>query len=85
MMKSTYSEGLKERALEKVCQRGERSIRSVAKELNVNYYTLKGWMKQTMAEGAFGNLKKEKRPEDWTLAERLTALHQRVMAWWVRC
>jgi transposase-like protein len=76
MMKSTYSAGFREQALKKVFQRDHRSIRSVAKELNVNYHTLKGWMKETMAKGQFGLSKKEKRPEDWTLPERLTALQE---------
>jgi Transposase len=74
MMKSTYSAGFREQALKKVFQRDQRSIRAVAEELNVNYHTLKNWMKETMTTGQFGLSKKEKRPEDWTLAERLTAL-----------
>lgn len=76
MMKATYSEGFKEQALKKVYQRDQRSIRAVAKELNVNYHTLKGWMKETMAKDQFGLAKQEKRPEDWTLPERLTALQE---------
>ena len=42
MMKATYSESFKEQALKKVFRRDQRSIRTVAKELNVNYHTLKG-------------------------------------------
>ena len=42
MMKSTYSAGFREQALKKVFQRDQRSIRAIAKELNVNYHTLKG-------------------------------------------
>ena len=76
-MKATYSEGFKEQALKKVFRRDQRSIRAVAKELNVNYHTLKGWMKETAAKDALGMSKqKEKRPEDWTLPERLTALQE---------
>ena len=76
MMKATYSESFKEQALKKVFRRDQRSIRTVAKELNVNYHTLKGWMKETVAKEALGMPKKEKRPEDWTLPERLTALQE---------
>ena len=76
MMKATYSEGFKEQALKKVFRRDQRSIRAVAKELNVNYHTLKGWMKETVAKGALGMPKKERRPEDRTLPERLTALQE---------
>lgn len=76
MMKSTYSAGFREQALKKVFERDQRSIRSVAEELNVNYHTLKGWMKETVVKDAVGMSKKEKRPEDWTLPERLTALQE---------
>lgn len=76
MMKATYSEGFKEQALKKVFQRDQRSIRAVAKELNVNYHTLKGWMKETVARVEFRRPKPAKRPDDWTLAERLTALQE---------
>ena len=76
MMKSTYSAGFREQALKKVFQRDQRSIRAVAEELNVNYHTLKGWMKETVVKDAVGISKKEKRPEDWTLPERLTALQE---------
>ena len=76
MMKATYSEDFKEQALKKVFQRDQRSIRAVAQELNINFHTLKGWMKDTMAKGTLGGSKPEKRPEDWTLPERLTALQE---------
>lgn len=76
MMKATYSEGFKEQALKKVFQRDQRSIRAVAQELNVNYHTLKGWMKETVAKDGLGMPRKEQRPEDWTLPERLTALQE---------
>ena len=46
MMKAPYSEAFQEQALEKVYERGNRSIRAVASDLNVSYYTLKGWMKK---------------------------------------
>jgi transposase-like protein len=76
MMKARYSEGFKEQALKKVFQRDQRSIREVAEEIQINYHTLKGWMKETVAKDALGMSKKEKRPADWTLSERLTALQE---------
>jgi transposase-like protein len=76
MMKARYSEGFKEQALKKVFQRDQRSIREVAEEIQINYHTLKGWMKETVAKDALGMSKKEKRPDDWTLSERLTALQE---------
>jgi transposase len=76
MMKSTYSDKFQEQALEKVYQRGNRSIRAVASDLNVSYHTLKGWMKKTVANGVSGLSQREQRPQDWTLEERLTALQE---------
>ncbi|QJD31083.1 transposase [Methylococcus geothermalis] len=48
-MKATYSEAFKEQALAKTLNRGDRSVRSLAQELNVNYFTLKGWMNKATA------------------------------------
>ena len=39
-MKSTYSEAFVEQALVKLLSRGDRTIRSVAEDLNVNHHTL---------------------------------------------
>jgi transposase-like protein len=75
-MKSTYSDKFQEQALEKVYQRGNRSIRAVASELNVSYHTLKYWMKKTGTNSTSGLSQREQRPKDWTLEERLTALQE---------
>ena len=40
-MKSTYTEAFVEQALVKLFSRGDRTIRSVADDLSVNYHTLK--------------------------------------------
>ena len=45
-MKPTYSAAFIEQALVKVYSRGTRTVRSVADELNINYYTLKNWTKR---------------------------------------
>jgi transposase-like protein len=76
MNKTMYSEGFKEQALSKALQRGDRTIHSVAEELNVSYFTLKGWMKRKSQEGRAGGVAREKRPQDWSLAERLAALQE---------
>jgi transposase len=52
-MKSKYSEAFVEQALVKVFSRGERSVRSVAEELNVNYHALKHWMKEKKGTPTF--------------------------------
>ena len=52
---NTYTSAFKEQALVKLYSRGDKSIRSVASEINLNYYTAKGWMrdakKLTTAQG----------------------------------
>lgn len=75
-MKSTYSEAFVEQARVKVLSRGDRSIRSVADELNVNHYTLKNWMKRIPAEKRSTSGTKEKRPQDWRREDQLVALHE---------
>lgn len=73
---TTYSTAFIEQALVKAYSRGNRSIMSVANDLNVNHHTLRYWMKKKsmMANGA--EPVKEKRPNDWTFEEQLTALQE---------
>ena len=68
-----YSEAFIEQALVKVYSRGERTVKSVAEELNVNFHTVKNWMKEA---GSGVSPVKEKRPQDWTPEQQLIALHQ---------
>ena len=75
-MKSTYTEAFVEQALVKLFSRGERSIQSVADELNVSYHTLKNWMKRKTKDNGSGLVNKEKRPQDWRAEEQLVALHE---------
>lgn len=75
-MKSTYSEAFIEQALVKVFSRGNRTVRSVANDLNVNYHTVKNWMKTKSADKLGVSTSKEKRPQDWTAQEQLAALQQ---------
>ena len=75
-MKSTYTEAFVEQALVKIFSRGERSIQSVADELNVSYHTLKNWMKRKAPDKRSGLEHKEKRPQDWRVEEQLVALHE---------
>lgn len=74
--KVSYSGAFIEQALGKVLQRGNRTIESVADELNMNHSTLKGWMKQRSKQHRMSVVKREKRPGEWSLAERLMALHE---------
>ena len=70
-----YSEAFIEQALFKVYSRGERTVKSVAIDLNVNYHTVKNWMKRKEAGSGVSPVK-EKRPQDWTPEQQLVALHQ---------
>ena len=75
-MNSIYTEAFVEQALVKLFSRGERSIQSVADELNVSYHTLKNWMKRKTKDKSSGLVNKEKRPQDWRVEEQLVALHE---------
>ena len=77
-MNLTYSSAFKEQALVKVYSRGDRTIQSVAEELNVKLHTLKIWMKRKLKqtrEELPGSVK-EKRPQDWRVEEQLQALQE---------
>lgn len=71
-----YSTAFIEQALVKAYSRGNRSITSVAKDLNVNLDTLRYWMKKKSMMADSPEPVKEKRPNDWTFEEQLTALHE---------
>lgn len=45
-MKASYSKAFVDQALVKVFSRGHRTVKSVANDLNMNYHTLKNWMKR---------------------------------------
>jgi transposase-like protein len=73
---STYSVEFKEQALSKVLSRGNRTVQSVADELNINIFTLKNWMRKIMSEDRKLSLVAEKRPQDWSREARLIALQE---------
>ena len=75
-MKSKYSEAFIEQALVKVFSRGDRTVQSVAEDLNVNYHTVKNWMKRKVVGKLNVLATKEKRPQDWSAEEQLVALHE---------
>ena len=75
-MNASYSKAFVEQALVKVLSRGDRTVRSVADELNMKYHTLKSWMKRESVSKRNGLAKKEKRPQDWSAAEQLRALQE---------
>jgi len=75
-MTAKHSEAFIEQALVKVFSRGDRSVKSVAEDLNVGYYTLKYWMKRKSVTKSGVPATREKRPQDWTAAEQLVALQE---------
>lgn len=75
-MKQVYSEAFIEQALVKVFSRGQRTIKDVAAELQINMYTLKNWMKRNSVPKNKAIPTTDKRPTDWTAAEKLTALQE---------
>lgn len=75
-MKSKYSEAFIEQALIKVYSRGDRTVRSVAEEMNVSFHTVKNWMKRKVVDKLDVTSTKGKRPQDWTADEQLVALHE---------
>lgn len=64
-----------EQAIEQVLSRGERSVQSIAEELNVKFNTLKYWMKNKSVTKRL-HPEREKRPQDWTIQEQLQALNE---------
>ena len=68
--KTYYSKAFRQQALEKVYNRGNRTIQSVAEDLNMNCWTLKNWMKLPKETVINQTDLKTKRPQDWSLSER---------------
>jgi len=75
-MTTKHTEAFIEQALVKAFSRGDRSIVSVAADLNINHHTLRYWMKHRTVAQRGEPVAKEKRPQDWTAAEQLLALHE---------
>ena len=69
-----YSESFRQQALEKVYTRDSRSIRSVADDLNMSFGTLRNWMKADKNNSPARSGQRSRRPQDWSLAERLEIL-----------
>ena len=69
-----YSESFRQQALEKVYTRDSRSIRSVADDLNMSFGTLRNWMKVDKNNAPARSGQRSRRPQDWSLAERLQIL-----------
>lgn len=69
-----YSEAFIEEALVKVYSRGNWTVQSVAEGLNVNYHTVKNWVKKKAVGKISVSTTTEKHPQDWNAEEQLVAL-----------
>jgi transposase-like protein len=69
-----YTESFRQQALEKVYTRGSSSIRVVAEDLNMSLGTLRNWMKADRDSSRANAGLQSKRPQDWSLADRLQIL-----------
>jgi transposase-like protein len=75
-MEKRYSDAFIEQALVKVYTRGKRTVQDVADELNVNFYTVKNWIRRKPLDKVIASANREKRPEEWQRDEQLIALHE---------
>lgn len=75
-MSKVYSDAFIEQALIKVHSRGNRSLRVVADDLHVNYYTIKNWIRRKSLSKLTTSANREKRPQEWMRDEQLIALHE---------
>jgi transposase-like protein len=75
-MEKRYSDAFIEQALVKVYTRGKRTVQDVADELNVNFYTVKNWIRRKPLDKVIASANREKRPEEWQRDEQLVALHE---------
>jgi len=68
--KTYYTKAFRQQALEKVYNRGNRTVQAVADDLNMNSWTLKNWMKLPKESIDRPSDMTTKRPQDWSLSER---------------
>ncbi len=78
---TAHSPEFKEQALLKARQRGDKTIRSIAQELNLPFGTLKGWLKSSNARAAPAAHAPPGLPvggsaQSWSPAQRLQALNE---------
>ncbi len=73
-MTTRYTKAFKAQAVEKVLQRGHKTINSIADELNVNHYTLKNWLRPYYQRASMSKIPANKRPQDGGPDERFQLL-----------
>lgn len=75
-MSKLYSDAFIEQALVKVYSRGKRTVQDVSDDLNVNFYTVKNWIRRKNLYMLKESVDRERRPQDWSRSEQLVALHE---------
>ena len=80
MNRTEHSTEFREQALSKVRQRGTRSVREIAEDLNMSAGTLRKWWassnRSTVETMSTDDLPNALAAESWNAAQRLLALHQ---------
>ncbi len=76
MNRNQHSQEFREQALSKVRQRGTRSVRDVADELNMSTGTLRKWWARSNLSAPAAMPAAELPVEAWSAAQRLLALQQ---------
>ena len=70
-----HSQELRETVTRKVLE-GTRSQELIAAEFGIGRSTIQNWLRQDRRSGVTEVVKRERRPEDWTAQERLSALNE---------
>lgn len=81
-MRARFTQSFRKQAVEKAVSRAEGiSVRELSNQLGVGYSTLQKWIKEARSAGSAwdsiserhnaSEMTKEKRPQDWSLEERL--------------
>ena len=81
-MRASFSRSFKIQAVEKGLNRSNRTtLKEVADSLGVGHSTLNKWITQSrnqefepVSQSEVNSMKEDKRPQDWTLEERLNAI-----------
>ena len=74
-MKTVYTKEFREQTISKAQNRGDRTVRSVAQELNMSHHTLKNWLKEEKQTALVKSSGKDsRRPGSWNGSERLEAV-----------
>jgi transposase len=67
-----YSEEFKKAAIQKVLARGPRSVEQIAREVGASSDSVYAWLRKSAK--ASGMKKPDRRPQDWSAAEKLKAV-----------